>query len=72
MATGYQKLLQKRFPQSEDSPLPLQVVETAADLDRYDLILTMFLEIKKPRKRRSEEIYSRHFIYLTTSQLETP
>lgn len=27
-ATGYQKRPQKRFPGSEDSPLPLQVVET--------------------------------------------
>lgn len=35
MAVGYQKLLQKRFPESEDTPLPLQVVETATVLDRY-------------------------------------
>lgn len=29
-----------------------------------DLILTMFLEIKKPWKWRFEDSYSRHFIYL--------
>lgn len=37
-AMGYQKLLQKRFPESEDSSLPLQVVETAMVLDRYDSV----------------------------------